>query len=37
MANNPSVTCIEWQKYMHYDLMDDLFSLQPKTKLNISL
>ena len=37
MANNPSVTCIEWQKYMHYHLMDDLFSLQPKTKLNVSL
>lgn len=37
MANNHSVTCIEWQKYTRYHLVDDLFSLQPKTKLNISL
>lgn len=37
MANNPTVTYTKWQKYIHYHLMDDLFSLQLKTKLNISL
>lgn len=37
IINNPTGTLTEWQKYPHYHLMDDLFSLQLEAKPSISL